>query len=94
LTYKNFITIKFRFWAFDWALNPRKYNFFELKIKFYIKSSSKTSKLLNTSRDSDEKESKICMKATRRNLFLTEFVADLETELYEKKKHFTPEQHI
>jgi hypothetical protein len=36
---KNFMTNKFRFWAlvaFDWTLDPLKYTFFELSIKFLI----------------------------------------------------------
>jgi hypothetical protein len=65
------MTDKFRFWAskaFDWTLDPIVY-FFELSIKFYIKSSPKTSKLAIFYLKK-KKEPKIRMGATRQNLFL------------------------
>jgi hypothetical protein len=48
---------------------PNKVYFFELSIKFYIKSSPKTLKLVNVSHGS-EKGAKNRIGATRRNLFL------------------------
>jgi hypothetical protein len=41
------MTNKFRFWVFRLHYRPHKVYFFELSIKFYIKSSPKTLKLVN-----------------------------------------------
>jgi hypothetical protein len=63
------MTNKFRFWAptaFDWTFRPHKVYIFELSIKFYIKSSTKTSKF----HVEVKKEPKTHMTATQRNLFL------------------------
>jgi hypothetical protein len=52
------MTNKFRFWApkaSNWTLDPMKYTFLSLlSIKFYIKSSPKTLKLVNISPESEK----------------------------------------
>jgi hypothetical protein len=56
------MTNKFRFWApkaSNWTLYPIKY--IELSIKFYIKSSPKTLKLDNISRE-NARRAKNCKK--------------------------------
>jgi hypothetical protein len=59
-TYKKLMTNKFRFWApkaSNWTLDPIKYTFLSsqfVSIKFYIKSSPKTLKLVNISRESEK----------------------------------------
>jgi hypothetical protein len=51
------MTNQFRFWApkvFQLDFIPHKVYFFELRIKFYIKSSPKTLTLVNISRESEK----------------------------------------
>jgi hypothetical protein len=70
INFKNFNLFRFLGSHDLWLhFRPHKVYFFERSMKFYIKSSPKTLKLVNFYMEV-KKEPKIRMAATRRNLFL------------------------